>query len=44
LDFKENERRVWAEFFLLTIGTFGFHSKQGISLLAEELLASREGF
>jgi hypothetical protein len=44
LDFKETERRVWAEFILLRIGTFGFHSNQGISLLAEELLASREEF
>jgi hypothetical protein len=44
LDFKETERRLLAEFILLRIGTFGFHSNQGISLLAEELLASREGF
>jgi len=43
LDFKEIERGVWAEFILLRIGTFGFHSNEGISSLAKELLASRGG-
>jgi hypothetical protein len=43
-DLKEIDVRVWTEFILLRIGTFRLQKNQGISLLAEELLASRDRF